>query len=293
MVKIILPLVVIAIVATAVVLVALTAPVSIDDLPWIAAIALVSAATAAGAIEVAKRVFLVRGIYHRRAMRRWLGSGLDVDAVYDAVESGERELPSRRQETDMVGEAIQDFLRLVGIGGQFSDRLGGPPRLAIREFRRSAELELFDLPISQFAAQLADAADRAVGAPAQHFELSAGVAMGRQRELLRLQRDFGLDGSLRNRRSIKDEPTELRAVRAEVFSIAQKRVQAFQISTSRGWRRIVSFATVLACSATSLLLAMALLPQAVGLALILSIVLCPPIAWFLRDVAAVVERWRG
>lgn len=152
----------------------------------------------------------------------------------------------------------------------------------------------FNLPIEQLAAQIGAAADIALSSPSRFPSLLACLADSSiPSSLLNPDRN-GLDLPLHTEEDDPQRRNFVSETRIEFAQRVQSGVDQLQISVGERWRRYVqgtavwlsgAFGIALSSTATS---QSAVQPRHILAALIIG----GPLAWILRDVAAVIERWR-
>lgn len=302
------------------------------NLPAIAVITVVTAIATVGVIEVAKRLFAIRGRFQRRAIEQWLDAGLyanldpaSIDAESLAMAVGEGRKSRVISDPRYWPFDSEDPWSFHGEGQLLSELLAAlafvPQRerdtldLPLLPWFKTAD-EVFDLPLEQFTAQLSQAADRAVGDPDSYPALARSVAPRYIAALRHAQAEEKLAAhKLPNERDherwdrlhpVQDPPfakgssqtldgarAMVRQVRAEADGLAQRRVDSFQISTGRVWRRLITLATIASCAVIGSILCFLTVGEGYGAILLLSSTVSPILAWFVRDVWAGIERWRS
>jgi hypothetical protein len=153
------------------------------------------------------------------------------------------------------------------------------PGSGSRELLRRHHLRrLFNLPIEQVAGQVRSAADLAIVNPRGYGYLLVALAGTYDIET-------GPEGS--------DADAES-SVELQLAHAVNSGVDALQIAVGEGWRRYVRSTAVLVSGLLGLALARFadLDPSAIGAYVLAALLLGGFLAWFLRDVTAVVERWR-
>jgi hypothetical protein len=205
-------------------------------------------------VEVAKRLFGIRGLYQRRQIRQWFV---------------ERSDPSGGQ------SAFAELLVAVGLnkaeGSQRQQKRSGLKRL---RFEQDLE-RFFDLPMEQLAAQVSDAVEVAITNPREYRSMLAGLGAP--------PNDYGAKGG-----GLTHE------VERNLALSARAGIDALQISVGERWRRYVRSTAVWVSGAVGVLLTRygdfteASRPTFILTALFLG----GAVAWSARDVSAGLEKWR-
>lgn len=225
------------------------------DLLDLLAIAAVSGLCSCATLEAAKRLLRLRGLYQHRQIRLWLASAAGNHAVGKA--------------------AIMELLKYTGVltQAEFQRFLvhGRPSRSAGTLLEG---LLLFDLPVEQLTAQISDALEAALQNPAKYPALYASM----------------VDKSIRPDRLTSDTKTD-RGLEALVQG--RLSIDRLQISVGNRWRRYISGAALGLSGLVGLNFWQA--TGAPGDVIVASLVVTFAggfISWFLRDLAAGIERWR-
>ncbi|MCX5061399.1 hypothetical protein OOK12_31050 [Streptomyces sp. NBC_00452] len=204
-------------------------------------------AACAATIEVAKRIFRLRGIYQRRQVNRWMA-----------------------QRTPEISQKACDDLSAL---------MGGTDRSTYAT----------DLPIEQLVAQISTAVDIALTRPSRYRFLLACLAG--DKNLSKLLNDGG--GSPTDDEGAADGEGATAAMSVYYMQRVQAGVDQLQVSVGERWRHYVQATAVWVSGAYGVALSSAgsswdARPRYIIAALIIG----GPLAWILRDITAVIERWR-
>lgn len=227
------------------------------SLERIALIVVFSSVASASVIEIIKRVTPIRGGFQLGAVVDWLGGA--------AAEELQRHLTAR--------------------GGMGRRRRFAP----------------FDVPVEQLSARvgyvLTDVASSPWKAPVLALRLADPSDAGKS-ALLRFIRDSQLAASVGDDEEYGPLVPEVRQAWREEsgdFELtAQARLDAFQLETTRAWRRYLTWLSIAVSAFVGALVSFILIADWLTLGLTLG--LCATIgaflSWLVRDITAGVERWR-
>jgi len=214
-------------------------------------------------IETLKRVVRVRGHYQRWQTRRWLSRG--------SVEN----------------KAFDQLLSAFGLDRESAD-----------------SLQVFNLPTEQLAAQIGAAADVALAAPRGFKPLILSLTGPLPEKLLKYLGSAADEQPLQptedDTSRLPDDDTSLPPTddeRAAEFQLAQRirlGVDRLQISLTDQWRRTVQGAAlwIAGLYGIGLVHAAGHPEEAEASYVLAALLLGGPIAWIVRDFAALVERAR-
>lgn len=270
--------------------------VPVIDPTSLAATMIASGLFSCAVLEAMKRLFRIRGLYQQRQARRWFAAQARKQLEPKSRRPYDEEFPDfgRRPHDeefldfrrispsgkspvielagfgliDLSGKwAVMEVLTVAGVVGSHDVRSSLRSR---RSFGTILEgLLVFDLPIEQLTAQVAEAADKALENPKKYPALTF-VLLG----------DSFEPGS-------KQEPV------AAADNI-RRHLDLFQISIGQRWRRYISASALalsglvsLAITATSPDYSSGFFITSVGAVFIGGF-----ISWVIRDIAAGIERWR-
>ncbi|MGW9587786.1 hypothetical protein [Microbacterium sp. NPDC055455] len=245
------------------------------DIGSLSLVVLASGVIACAAIESIRRVFPVRGAFQHAAVTAWLERLMRDGRARKTDETGKAEakhyLPKRA--TEQLYEAL-GFIEPAAPGWHRWPFFGTLERWS-RDFEhRSAVSELFDAPIEQLTAQLAQAAERAL-ANAQSFpDLAAalvGDAADQQRRGSTVRRDTGV---------------------AVDIDLVQQRLDLLQIVTARRWRKALTVSSLLIAGFVGWIIAVFVSPGATVLVAGIALVGGGFVSWVVRDLSAGIARWR-
>ncbi len=258
-----------------------TGPVSsqVGDLLWFS---LLCALLASATIELAKRLTYARGRLQMRLVWVWLSQR----ARYADVRINVPPVVAFAQLMDAVSGSSSEPSAL---SVDDADAYPRWPPLALRAglqptaFRRYAA---FDAPPDQLVAQVATAVDLAISDPYEYEPLLVALV---GRELPRKLRRESKPPTSR-----EDPPRLDRREVADAQRI-QAALDALQLRLVSVWRRLVqlSAVTLAGLYGIGLVWAAGLTEHEQARYLFAAVVLGGPGSWLVRDVTAVLERWRG
>lgn len=226
---------------------------------------LVSGLASMATIEVAKRLFGLRSHYQRLQVMAWLRSRTARPATGSAG--------SGQDDPDAGAAASGELYTAMGLD---------------QEFSQLQRRWLFDLPIDQLVAQVSSAVDIALADPAR-YQLLLGAMSGAPRAASAASpATAGTAASLRGTEESAD--SEFRRSQRVRSGLDQ-----LQISVGGRWRRYVQGTALWLSGLYGILLVFltrapsSARPEYIIGALLIGGVL----SWVARDIAAVIERWRG
>ncbi|MDQ4490834.1 hypothetical protein RBS60_11570 [Sinomonas sp. ASV486] len=235
------------------------------DLASLAGTVVMSGLLSCAVLETAKRLLRIRGLYQQRQARLWFAAQTRNQVENEMIRGNPDDLyfdPSGKT-------AIMELLSVAGVVGyqQISKYYTRG-----RSFGTVLEgLIVFDLPIEQLTAQVAQAADAALEHPQGYPALTVAL-FGSPRSLEADSENIDLSAAVSIRRSL----------------------DLFQISIGQRWRRYIS-ASPLALSGLFALAMTSLGPRNSNgffLTTVAAVFIGGYLSWLTRDLSAGIERWR-
>jgi hypothetical protein len=238
------------------------APEAKPAIGTIIGIVAVAGVGACAVVEAAKRLLAVRGLFQAHALYDWM---------------------RLRATAGNPRDAFSQLIAVMGIPSKRGVYQVEQP-VASRRPTDPFVIELFDVPMEQLAAQLAQAASYALNHRADNgalLHVIAGIP------------EVGIKDPSREKTQDTKEPALDGSAAADAASFrAQQSVDNFQIVIGRRWRRWLTVAAMMVSGLLGSALAIALLEQGFVLAILLSIFGGGLIAWTTRDLTAGIARWR-
>lgn len=249
-------------------------------------VVLASAVGACALIEILKRVFELRGRYHRDSISDWLGA-------YNGPE---------RKTADKFDTPLGERSRLTLMAVEEFERAAGLPNRTDGRAAARASRAFYDSPLEQLSAQIATAIEKAIQDPRRFSVLVERLAPGylssvisydmKRSEYTREEDDRRVN-VLENDRILDEYEVEQARIIRVASETAQQQVDIFQIATGSDWRRSISTWALFIAGLIGGLLGALLLSGSILVATSVSIILGGFLSWVVRDFSAAVARWRG
>lgn len=239
--------------------------------PRLAAAGLFAGLAATALLEVIKRLVGLRGLYQQRQIRLWLQERLRVD------DRDTRHLSPHLELEFLVGVLTSEEFHLAreyyGIRRLGSSRFRGSVDGLSRYSTTRRLARFYDLPIERLTAQIYAAMDMVVQEPGR-FPVLMEAVTGRPMA----DREFG------------SERFDM-----EVAQSVRAGIDALHIDVGEGWRNYVRGTAVWISGLTGVVVvswsSVSQLRDA-GAYILVSLVVGGFFSWFVRDLSAVIERWR-
>lgn len=254
-------------------------------------IAFCSGLATCASIEIAKRIFFVRGYFHERQLRAWVAVRLDPRTTGRGADTASTITDEATATKASERVAYLDLLTLA-FGANYDGATDdGMPRQPIERY------EFLDMPIEQLAAVLASVGEQVLLGTDRYPALERVYVGARLADALagadrRTEPRTSGPGRWRIREPRGDAEGASDTARARAAVRLDRTVEAFQVVVGERWRRSIQWISLVIAASLGYVLAHVLTPEHISVAILISLTVGAFLSWIMRDLAAGIARWR-